>query len=262
LKTPSTLSVPGPPPAARFARVRVRALALLAACSMAATACADNLRNPVFVHRAEIAFEQARAQYRSHMDNPVVAWEFARTCYDWADWATNKNQRASIARQGIAACRQSLLLTNSAAAHYYLAMNMGQLARGETLGALKLVRTMEQEFLIVTDLDVGFDFAGADRGLGLLCRDAPGWPLSIGNRVQSRKFLQTAATLAPNYPENILNLAESDLKWGNKTLARKELAALNALWPAAQKAFSGQAWEQSWSDWSERREALRKKLSQ
>ena len=34
------------------------------------------------------------------MDNPETAWEFARACYDWADWATNKAQRAAIAKKG------------------------------------------------------------------------------------------------------------------------------------------------------------------
>lgn len=252
--------LPGRPPAPGLALARLCALVLVAVCSMAATAFADDARNPVFVHRAEVAFEQARAQYQSHMDNPVAAWQFARACYDWADWATNKNQRSTIAREGIAACRQSLRVTNSAAAHYYLAMDMGQLARGETLGALKLVRAMEQEFLTTADLDIGFDFAGADRGLGLLYRDAPGWPISIGNRSRSRKFLQNAVTLAPNYPENILNLAESDFKWGNKSQARKELAALNACWPVAQKALNSQHWDQSWTDWFNRRDALQRKL--
>jgi len=196
------------------------------------------------------------------MDNPVAAWEFGRTCYDWADWATNKTQRGTIAREGIAACHQSLLFTNSAAAHYYLAMNMGQLARSESLGALKLVRQMESEFLAAASLDSSEDFAGPERGLGLLYRDAPGWPLSIGNRSRARKFLENALTLASDYPENVLNLAESELMWGEKAEAKKELATLDTLWPAAQKALTGDAWEQSWEDWTKRRDILRQKLNQ
>jgi hypothetical protein len=66
--------------------------------------------------------------------------------------------------------------------------------------------------------------------------------------------------LAPDYPGNVLNLAESELTWGDKTAAKKELAALDALWPAAQKALTGEAWEESWDDWSQRRDALRAKL--
>ncbi|HTV40907.1 MAG TPA: hypothetical protein VMF08_10045 [Candidatus Sulfotelmatobacter sp.] len=236
-------------------------LACLLAMTVTAAAAADS-RVAVFAHRAEVAFDQAQAQYRSQMDNPVVAWEFARACYDSADWATNKAQRATIAREGIAACKQSLVFTNSAAAHYYMAMNMGQLARTEELGALKLVREMEREFLIAADLDPAADFGGAERGLGLLYRDAPGWPISIGNRPRARKYLEAAVSLGSNYPENILNLGESYLKWGDKIGARQELAALDALWPSAQKSLTGPHWEWSWDDWSNRRDALRAKLEQ
>jgi hypothetical protein len=230
------------------------------ACFFTITATAAD--DAMFAHRAELAFNQAQAKYQSQMDDPVADWEFARACYDWADWATNKAQRAAIAREGIAACHQSLLFTNSAAGHYYMAMNMGQLARSETLGALKLVRQMESEFLIAAGLDSGADFAGSERGLGLLYRDAPGWPMSIGNRARARNYLENAVTLASNYPENVLNLAESQLKWGEKAEARKELAALDALWPTAQKAFTGPAWESSWIDWTKRRDVLREKLRQ
>jgi hypothetical protein len=229
---------------------------------MAVTVAADGVKDAVYAQRAEVAYENAQAKYRSQMDDPAVAWEFARACYDWADWATNKAQRGTIAREGIAACHQSLLFTNSAAAHYYMAMDMGQLAQSETLGALKLVRQMESEFLIAADLDPLVDFAGPERGLGLLYRDAPGWPMSIGNRSRARKYLESAAALASGYPENILNLAESELKWGDKAEAGKKLAALDALWPAAQKTFTGPAWESSWDDWAKRRAALREKLGQ
>lgn len=256
------MTEPGRPRAQSPARRRVCALMLACLFGMVATAAADGTQDTVFAHRAEIAFDQAQARYRSQMDNPAAAWDFARTCYDWADWATNKTQRAAIAREGIAACHQSLLFTNSAAAHYYLAMNMGQLARSESLGALKLVRQMESEFLVAAGLDPTADFAGPERGLGLLCRDAPGWPLSIGNRARSRKFLESAVTLAPAYPENVLNLAESELIWSDKVEARKELAALEALWPSAQKTLTGVKWEQSWDDWTKRRDVLRTKLNQ
>ncbi len=242
----------------------VAAFALALACflAMAVNVSADNDQDGAFAQRAEAAFNQSEALYRAQMDNPVAAWEYARACYDWADWATNKAQRAGIAKKGIAACQQSLLFTNSAAGHYYMAMNKGQLARSETLGALKLVHEMEHEFLAAAGLDPGADFAGPERGLGLLYRDAPGWPMSIGNRSRARQFLESAVTIEPNYPENILNLAESYLKWGDKAGARKELDALDTLWPAAQKSLNGPHWEWSWSDWSSRRDVLRQSVDQ
>ena len=228
----------------------------------AQTVLADDAQDEIFAHRAQITYEQAQRQFDSNTNDPVAAWNLARTCYDWADYATNKAQRAAIAREGIAACHRSLLFNDSAAAHYYLAMNMGQLARSEMLGGLKLVREMEREFKTTAGLDAQFDFAGAERGLGLLYRDAPGWPMSIGNRQKAHENLESAVTLAPAYPENVLNSAESWLKWGDRTNAKKELDALDTLWPQAQKDLSGQKWEPSWDDWSKRRDILRQKLNQ
>ena len=223
---------------------------------------AVDTQKEIFAQRAKAAYDVAQARYQSSTNDPVLAWQFARTCYDWADWATNKEQRAAIAREGMAACRWSLVLTNSAAGHYYLALDMGQLAQAETLSALKLVHEMEGEFKDAADLDVNFDFGGADRGLGLLYRDAPGWPISIGNRHKAHEYLERALAIAPDYPENILNLAEAFLKWGDYMDAKKELDALDALWPRAQKDLSGPRWELSWVDWYSRRYAAREKLNQ
>ena len=225
-------------------------------------ALADDSREQLFAQRAQSAYEQAQSQFLSHTNDPIAAWSFARTCYDWADWATNKAQRAAIARDGIAACHRSLLFNDSAAAHYYLGLNLGQLARSEMLGALKLVHEMEREFKEASDLDAQFDYAGPERCLGLLYRDAPGWPMSIGNRQKAREFLESAAVTAPAYPDNILYLAETYLKWGERADAKKELEALDTLWPQAQNNLTGPAWDSYWDDWTKRRDALRQKLEQ
>jgi hypothetical protein len=220
-------------------------------------------QNKIFAARAEAEFHRAQKQFQSDKNNSTNAWQFARASYDFADFATNNAQRAAIANQGIAACRQLITReSNSAPAHYYLAMDCGQLARAEFIGALRLVREMEREFKTAADLDKQFDFAGPERCLGLLYRDAPGWPASIGSKHKSRAFLEQAEKLAPDYPENHLNLAESYLKWGERDAAKKELDALDSLWPKAQTNFTGENWEQSWADWSMRRDAARKKLEE
>src|SRR6185369_6107731 len=90
--------------------------------------------------------------------------------------------------------------SNSAPAHYYLGMNLAQLAQTKFLGALKIVSEMETEVSIVRDLDAKFDDAGADRNLGLLYRDAPAIG-SIGSRPKAREHLQSAVKLAPGSPD-------------------------------------------------------------
>ncbi len=215
----------------------------------------------IFADRSKATYEHAHAQFLSQTNNPDAGWQFARACFDWADWSSTKAARAEIASNGIAACEQSLSLSNSAAAHYYLAMNLGQLARADRIHGLKYVDRMESEFQTADHLDPHFNFAAPDRSLGQLYRDAPSWPVSIGSRDKARDCLERAATLSPDYPGNLLTLAESYHQWDNDADAKKELAALDALWPKAQKNLAGREWEQSWIDWSNRRETLQKDLN-
>lgn len=206
------------------------------------------------------AFRETQAEYHKQPRDLTAAWHFGRACFDLADYATNNAERAEIAMRGIVACRQAIAQdTNSAPSHYYLGLNLGQLARTRDLGALKLVDEMEKEFTRASELEVAFDYGGAERSLGLLYRDAPSI-LSIGSRTKARQHLQRALQLAPQYPENRLNLIESCLKWGDRNGASRELKALDESWPKAKTDFAGPAWTVSWADWEARREQVRKKL--
>ncbi|HWX22939.1 MAG TPA: hypothetical protein VN578_23810 [Candidatus Binatia bacterium] len=209
---------------------------------------------------AQQAFHQAQERYQKEPQNHEAAWQFGRACFDLAEFSTNNAERAQLAEIGIVASRNSVAQnSNSAAAHYYLAMDLGQLARTKSLGALKLVRQMEHEFGLARDLDSHFDFAGPDRNLGLLYCDAPSIG-SIGSRSKAREHLLRAVELAPDYPENHLNLLEAYLKWGERTNALRELNALETTLPAARAKLTGPAWASSWADWNPRREKAKKKL--
>ena len=67
--------------------------------------------------------------------------------------------------------------------------------------------------------------------------------------------MKQAVKLAPDFPENYLHLIESYLKWNEPDDAKTELRALDAIWPAAQTTLTGAKWEQSWDNWSARRDA-------
>lgn len=213
-----------------------------------------------FAKQAEKAFEEARARFNKESNSAPACLAFARTSYDWADYAATNSKRAQIAEEGIAASRKALQMeANSVAGHYYLAMNLGQLARTKSWGALKIVDQMEAEFKVALGLDPKFDYAGADRGLGLLYFDSPGWPLSIGNKSKAHEHLEKALKLASDYPENHLNLVEANLKWGDKKAAVAGLKALTEIWPAVRGKLTGEAWAASWADWGSRRVAAEKK---
>jgi hypothetical protein len=211
---------------------------------------------------AKKEFQRAQTQFQSDANNPTNAWQFARAAFNAAEFATNDAERAVLANQGIAACRPLVARKPELApGHYYLAMNLGQLARTKYLGALTLVKEMEPAFQAAGELDARLDHAGPERNLGLLYRDAPGWPVSIGNPSKAQSLLKQSVKLAPDYPENFLHLIESYLKWHEPDDAKKSLRALDLIWPAARTNFTGAQWEQSWDNWSLRRDAARKQLA-
>lgn len=216
-----------------------------------------------FAGHAEKAYERAKAQFAAQPANPDAAWRLGQAAYDWADYATSSSQRAEIAGVGIAACRKLIEQDpKSAPGHYYLAMDLGQLARTKRLGALRIVGQMESEFKSALALDPKLDYAGPDRNLGLLYHEAPGWPASIGSKTKARLHLQNALKLAPEYPDNVLNLLEAELKWREKNNSLRELNALDEIWKPARDKFVGEDWAASWADWEARRELAKKALAQ
>ena len=213
-----------------------------------------------FAAYAKRNFQEVQSRYQNAPGETTAAWNFARACFDLAEFATNKTERALVAEQGIAACQQAIAReSNSAPAHYYFGMNLGQLARTKGLTALRLVSQMQREFARARDLDERLDWAGPDRNLGLLYADAPIIG-SIGSRARAREHLKRAADLAPQYPENRLNLIEAYLNWGESNNAQRELAALQRLWSSAHTNFVGEAWAAGWADWEPRLKKLQKKI--
>jgi len=231
---------------------------LLLLCLVQSSAAQDNA---AFAARAEKVFLAAKVRLGKDPANAEAQWKFAKACFDWADYSTTDSKREEIARQGIAAA-QSLIDSdsNSAPGHYFLAMNLGQMAESKTVGALKIIPQMETNFQIALGLDAAFDYAGPDRNLGLLYLQAPGWGLSIGSNAKAKLHLQKAARLAPDYPGNLLYLIEAEIGWGEKTTALKDLKILDEIWPRAREKFPSAEFAADWADWEKRRAEAGKKL--
>lgn len=244
----------------RRCRLFVSTAAVLARLAWpGAAVAADTNTSPqqrLLAHAQEV-YLAAQAQYDAEPTNNVAGWEFARAAFQRGEFSTNDTERAALAVQGIGACRKVLERdSKSVPAHYYLGLNLGQLARTKLLGALSLVSEMEGSFKTARQLDEEFDYAGPDRFLGQLYFRAPGWPASVGSQSKARKHLTRAVELAPDYPENRLNLAEASLKWRDKKLTQRELEALEKLWPSAKTNFAGADWAAFWSDWQPRYDKL------
>src|SRR5258706_47242 len=211
--------------------------------------------------RLQRIYRETRARFQASQSNSVeAAWQLGRACFDLADLAKRDSDRAALAEEGIAACRLALARKyGSAPTHYYLAMNLGQLARTKSIGALKLVREMEPEFKQAIELDEKFDYAGPHRSLGLLYKDAPGWPTSIGSRSKARLHLRRANDLSPDYPDNRLCLLEASFDWGETKGVLEQLSSLDEFLVIARKRFSGEEGELSWRRWVVRAAKLKNK---
>jgi tetratricopeptide (TPR) repeat protein len=215
-------------------------------------------REDEFRQRVKLEFETARERYRSDTNNAVAAWQFGRAAFDLAEFARTKSERESVAKQGVSACRRAAQLTpKSAPAHYYLALNLGQLARVYLLKGLSIVSEMEKAFVTARELDPLFDYAGSDRALGLLYHQAPGWPISLGNQSKAKRHLDQAVRLRPNYPGNRIALARFLWETRQPRSFTREWNALVDLLPAAREEFTGRDWELSWIEWDHRLDQLR-----
>jgi hypothetical protein len=219
--------------------------------------------NRTFEPRYRDAYLVARTNWLAAPTNLLRSWEFSRASFDVAEFATNDTERAALARTGIEAAETALRIDDTCApAHYYLAMNYGQLARTQTLGALRLVSQMEKQFKTVAKLDPGFDYAGADRNLGILYREAPGWPASIGSRAKARTHLEKSVKLRPDYPGNQLELLHSYLDWKEHRKARSLLEGVEKCLGSGKERFAGDAWEWSWDEWNRAWTALQARLAE
>lgn len=108
--------------------------------------------------------------------------------------------------------------------NYWYAANLGSwgLCRG-IMSSLKSITPMRKSMEIVLKGNENFYFAGPHRVLGRLYHQAPGWPISIGNKSKAADHLERAVKLAPTFFHNRLYLAEFYLDVGKKAKAKEHL---------------------------------------
>ncbi len=211
--------------------------------------------------RAQRDYEAAGRRWKADTNNLEAAWQFGRACFDLADAATNNAQRAQVAQEGIIASRRATVLEPKlAAGYYYLGLNLGQLARAKPLSAIGILGDVESAWLSSIALDPKFDYSGAHRAIGVLYRDAPGWPLSLGNRKKSLFNLEKGVEVSPDYPGNRLYLLETWIKWGKKDKARTALDVTRKVMEKAPATFTGPAWAEDRTDWERRWKRIQDQL--
>ncbi len=164
-------------------------------------------RNRVAMENALVAIDKASAVDAKSFD---VAWRGARACgFLTEEFPSNKHARAQFAEKGAAFARTAQAADASRVeGHYWLGINLGQLATTKTNGSEYVPKVVDAA-KEATKLDEKYDFAGPLRLLGTLYAKAPAPPISVGDVEEGVRTLDRAVQLYPGYPQNVLHLADA-----------------------------------------------------
>lgn len=230
--------------------------------SVAELNSADNNSDQAKKTFFEQRYQTALREYRADESNVSAAIEYATAAFDHSNLANRSTERALIAKPAIASCRQLLIGSPThAQGNYYLALNLGQLARTRWLGALKIVAEMEKRLLTAKAQNPQQDFAGPDRALGRLYFQAPGWPASIGHRKKGIDHLQQAIASAPDYPGNHLFYLEMLASTKRFPIAQMHLDKARAALQRARSQLTSEYWAYRWPEWDRRWQTIQEQLA-
>jgi hypothetical protein len=112
----------------------------------------------------------------------------------------------------------------AAACLYGRAVALGLEARAHPTHASELLNKMLGDLASAEVADPDYDQAGPARVRALVLVRAPGWPLGPGDVEAGLVAARRAVTLRPQYPPNLLALAEALAKSGDANAARENYA--------------------------------------
>jgi hypothetical protein len=98
---------------------------------------------------------------------------------------------------------------------YGQALALGLEARAHPVHAIDSLKQMLEALTRAEAQDPGYDEAGPARVRALVLLRAPGWPLGPGDADAGLAAARRAAALRPQYPPNLLALAEALAKTGD-----------------------------------------------
>ena len=133
--------------------------------------------------------------------------------------------------------------------NFWYASNLGYLGMIQgVLSSLASIDPFRKSMEIVLKANENFFRAGPHRALGRLYHQAPGWPISIGNKNKAGEHLERAVELAGDFFANRLYLAEFYVDMGKRDAAIEQLqwaagAELNSLHVKEDGVYKEQAEE-------------------
>jgi tetratricopeptide (TPR) repeat protein len=190
----------------------------------------------LYVERADYAkAKEARVKYQAALaageDAFEASWRLARVCYWIGDHTGAKDLKKTILLQGVEHAKKAVELDpKRAEGHFWLGVCYG--VYGEAKGVLKslaLVKPIKEAMRRVLEIDPAYDRGGADRVLGRVYHEVPGF--AGGSEKQSLEHLLKAVEYGPRVGLNLLYLADTYISLDRIDDARKTLETILTMEP-------------------------------
>ncbi len=143
----------------------------------------------------------------------------------------------------------------SARCAYWLGASLGVQARARPTTARSALPILIESFARAAAIDPLVEDAGPDRALALVYLRAPGWPAGPGDADRGLTHARRAVALRPEYPPNLLVLAEALAATEEGASAREEALRARELARLAERAGDRDA-----TDWLRDAERLLARL--
>jgi len=174
------------------------------------------------------ALQAAQALHQNSSDPTQAHWRVARAIF-YLVQAQPTRLDESLSKKCLKHGAQAAALKPSVTAYLYNALCMGVRAKFAPTEGLGLVKEMLAEAEKVHAENPRFDHAAGARLMGGIYLKAPSWPTSIGDGEMAIEYLEKAVSIAPDWPENKLLLAEAYYEEDRNEEALRALKELEAL---------------------------------
>ncbi|OGD12997.1 MAG: hypothetical protein A2V76_03725 [Candidatus Aminicenantes bacterium RBG_16_63_14] len=190
----------------------------------------------LFAQRAEPAKpKEAQAKYEEALSAGEDAfganWRLARVKYWIGDHTADKTAKRQIFLQGVDHAKKAVELgPDKPDGHFWLGVCWG--VYGEAKGVLKslaLVKPIKETMRRVLEIDPAYDRGGADRVLGRVYHEVPGF--AGGSEKKSLEHLLKAVEYGPRVGLNLLYLADTYISLGKIEKARETLESILTMEP-------------------------------
>jgi tetratricopeptide (TPR) repeat protein len=190
----------------------------------------------LYAQRGDLAkAKEALAKYQAALpageDAYGVNWRLARVEYWIGDHTPDNNVKKQIFQQGIDYAKKAIeLAPDKVEGHFWLGVCYG--VYGEAKGVLKslaLVKPIKEEMRRVLEIEPAYDKGGADRVLGRVFHEVPGF--FGGSEKKSLEHLLKAVEYGPRVGLNLLYLADTYISLDQIEKARQTLEYILSMEP-------------------------------